>query len=134
MVQRGKYDKNEYLNNLEKAMEAEEKNTGYKPSSKKHEDPKNDFYEKLNKEIEKDKENPYVPYKDMKKNNNNMGRGGYNQDDFLHKLEKEMEKDKNIPYVCYEQRKKKDNVPQVQDSNKLFLEKLNKELEKENKK
>ena len=70
----------------------------------------------------------------MKKNNNNMGRGGYNQDDFLQKLEKEMEKDKNTPYVSYEQRKKKDNVPQVQDSNKLFLEKLNKELEKENKK
>ena len=63
-----------------------------------------------------------------------MGRGGYNQDDFLQKLEKEMEKDKNTPYVSYEQRKKKDNVPQVQYSNKLFLEKLNKELEKENKK
>ena len=63
-----------------------------------------------------------------------MGRGGYNPDDFLQKLEKEMEKDKNTPYVPYEQRKKKDNVVQEQDSNKLFLEKLNKELEKENKK
>ena len=65
------------------------------------------------------------------KKNNNMGRGGYNQDDFLSKLEKEMEKDKNTPYVSYEQRKKKDSIPQEQDSNKLFLEKLNKELEKE---
>ena len=62
-----------------------------------------------------------------------MGRGNYNPDDFLQKLEKEMEKDKNTPYVSYEQRKKKDNVVQEQDSNKLFLEKLNKELEKENK-
>ena len=132
MGQRGQYDKNEYLNNLEKAMEAEQKNSGYKPSNnKKYEDPNSAFMEKLDKEIEKDKEHPYVPYKDMKKNNN-MGRGGYNQDDFLSKLEKEMEKDKNTPYVSYEQRKKKDSIPQEQDSNKLFLEKLNKELEKEN--
>ena len=43
-----------------------------------------------------------------------------------------MEKDKNTPYVSYEQRKKKDSTAQEQDSNKLFLEKLNKELEKEN--
>ena len=63
-----------------------------------------------------------------------MGRGGYNQDDFLQKLEKEMEKDKNTPYIPYEQRKKKDNMPPPQDSNKLFLEKLNREMEKENKK
>jgi hypothetical protein len=48
----------------------------------------------------------------------------------LQKLEKEMEKDKNTPYVSYEQWKKKDNVAQEQDSNKLFMEKLNKELEK----
>ena len=53
---------------------------------------------------------------------------------FLNKLEKEMEKDKNTPYVPYEQRKKKDNMPPPQDSNKLFLEKLNREMEKENKK
>ena len=53
---------------------------------------------------------------------------------FCKKLEKEMEKDKNTPYVSYEQRKKKESIPQVQDSNKLFLEKLNKELEKETKK
>ncbi len=130
---RGQYDKEEFLNNLDKAMEAEEKNSGYKPTVKKSVDPNKAFLDKLDKEIEKDKEHPYVPYKDMKKNNN-MGRGGYNQDAFLQKLEKEMEKDKNTPYIPYEQRKKKDNMPPPQDSNKLFLEKLNREMEKENKK
>ena len=45
--QRGQYDKDEYLKNLEKAMENEEKNSGYKPSNKKYEDHKNDFYEKF---------------------------------------------------------------------------------------
>ena len=114
-------------------MEAEEKSSGYKPSVKKSVDPNQAFLDKLDKEMEKDKEHPYVPYKDMKKNNN-MGRGGYNQDDFLQKLEKEMEKDKNTPYIPYEQRKKKDNMPPPQDSNQLFLEKLNREMEKENKK
>ena len=132
---RGQYDKEAFLNNLDKAMEAEEKNSGYKPSSKQYADPNQAFLEKLDKEIEKDKEHPYVPYKDMKKNNNMGGRGGYNQDDFLQKLEKEMEKDKEHPYVPYEQRKKKtDTMPPPQDSNKLFLEKLNREMEKENKK
>ena len=130
---RGQYDKEAFLNNLDKAMEAEEQNSGYKPTVKKNVDPNQAFLDKLDKEIEKDKEHPYVPYKDMKKNNN-MGRGGYNQDDFLQKLEKEMEKDKNTPYIPYEQRKKKDNMPPPQDSNKLFLEKLNREMEKENKK
>jgi len=90
---RGQYDKEAFLNNLDKAMEAEEQNSGYKPTVKKNVDPNQAFLDKLDKEIEKDKEHPYVPYKDMK-NNNNMGRGGYNQDDFLQKLEKEMEKDK----------------------------------------
>ena len=135
MGPRGQYDKNEYLNNLEEAIKAEEKNSGYKPSNiKKQEDYGKIFSEKLEKELQKDKEHPYVPYKDMKKNNNNNMRGGYNQNDFLQKLEKEMEKDKENPYIPYEQRKKKDSIPIEQDSNKLFMEKLNKELEKENKK
>ena len=80
------FDKEAFLNNLDKAMEAEEQNSGYKPSNiKKNVDPNQAFLDKLDKEIEKDKEHPYVPYKDMKKNNN-MGRGGYNQDDFLHRF------------------------------------------------
>ena len=65
---RGQYNKEEFLNNLDKAMEAEEKNSGYKPSTKKNVDPNQAFLDKLDKEIEKDKEHPYVPYKDMKKN------------------------------------------------------------------
>ena len=102
-------------------MEAEEQNSGYKPSGgKKNTDPKQAFLEKLDKEIEKDKEHPYVPYKDMKKIII------WEEVDiikmiFLNKLEKEMEKDKNTPYVPYEQRKKKDNMPPPQDSNKCFL-------------
>ena len=65
---RGQYDKEEFLNNLDKAMEAEEQNSGYKPSGgKKNVDPNQAFLEKLDKEIEKDKEHPYVHYKDMKK-------------------------------------------------------------------
>ena len=67
---RGEYNQEEYLKNLEKAMENEQKNSGYKPSTIKNDQNNNDFYEKLEKEIEKDKEHPYVPYKDMKKNNN----------------------------------------------------------------
>jgi hypothetical protein len=41
---RGQYNKEEFLNNLDKAMEAEEKNSGYKPSVKKNIDPNQAFF------------------------------------------------------------------------------------------
>ena len=48
------------------------------------------------------------------------------------KLEKEMEKDAKTPYVPYKEQKKK-MQKEEEDPNKIFLEKLDKELQNEDK-
>ena len=53
-----------------------------------------DFLQKLEKEMEKDKEHPYVPYEQRKKKTDNMPPPQDSNKLFLEKLNREMEKEK----------------------------------------
>ena len=63
------YEDKDFLDKLDKAMEPEEKHSGYKPSQKKkgHEEYNKEFLDKLDKAMEaEEKHSGYKPYQKKK--------------------------------------------------------------------
>ena len=122
-----------FLAKLDKEMEKEGQHSSYvpyKPKKKEVNDPNMAFLDKLDAELKKEEQNP--SYKKVEPKKKVTKEEEVNQD-FMSKLEKEMEKDAKNPYVPYKEQKKKFQKVEEEDSNKVFLEKLDKKLQNEDK-
>jgi len=121
---RGYYDHNAFLQNLDKQMEAESKQSTYKSSKKAPVNPNQAFLDRLDAEMKKEEENSsYKPY--VKKTKPPENRGQFSNKEFLARLDAEMEKEKNEnPNSTNKNKPKPKNDPR-----KDFLDRLDKAME-----
>ena len=123
------YDNKAFLDRLDKAMEAEQKHSGYKPSQKKkgQEEYNKDFLNKLDKAMEaEEKHSGYKPY--QKKEVKQLS----DQEIFENNLNKALEQEqKNSGY--HPSGKQAGKKPQPKNQQQDFLNRLDKAMEAEEK-